>query len=64
MFLNYNGEASRGPLVWIKPVGSRLSRLVVPCVLMVLTASLDSDALQVSCCGGFGCPIASDSFCS
>lgn len=64
MLLNCNGEASRGPLVWIKLMGSRLSRLVVPCVLTILTGSLDSDVLQVSCCGGFDCPIASNSFCS
>ena len=50
--------------MWIKLMGSWLSRLVGPCVLTVLTGSLDSDVLQGSCCGGFDCSVASNAFCS
>lgn len=64
MLLNCNGEASRGPLVWIKLMGSRLSRLVVSMCTYNPDRFLESDVLQVSCCGGFDCPIASNSFCS
>lgn len=57
-------ERPQGPLVWIKQMGSWSSCLVVPRVHTALTGSLNSDALRVSCCGGFDCSTVSKSFCS